>query len=208
MGKSRFEGMEVAVREQAKLSEASISEKVQIDRLQADLDSIDAETKQRIEEIKATPINKELLKAQAENELSANLKQNKRACDEVVMRAELDVKRAQQEADEAYAAAKLDIEESKAKIASIKESALERKERLDIDAKQSYEMVVSSIDNANKTLALRVQKETALGEKAKKEIAIKLQALKSRDKIVEEQKASWKQIYSDIVEISKQPPQE
>jgi hypothetical protein len=208
MGKSRFEGMETAIREQAKISEAGAFEKAQMDRLQAELDSIDAETKQRIEEIKAQPVNKELIRKQAENEFSASMKQNKRVCDEIILRAEQGIKEAEFEAETEYKQAKLEIEKQRANLANVKEKALEDKERLDIEAKQMQEMAISSIDNTSKTLELRIQKEQANAQKQKKEIEIKLRTLKSRDKIIEEQKASWQKFYEDVVEISKQPPTE
>lgn len=208
MGKSRFEAMESAVREQASISEASASEKAQMDRLQAELDSIDADVNQRIEEIKATPMDKELLKKQAENDLSSATKQNKRNCDELVQKAEQEIKQAQLNADKAYEQAKLDIERAKARLSSVKEAAAERKESLDVEAKQQYAMVMSSIDNTGKTLELRIQKEKVNGEKQKREISIKLQQLKSRDKIVEEKKALMRRFYDDVVAISKQPPAE
>ena len=208
MGKSRFEAMESAIREQASISEASASEKAQMDRLQAELDSIDADVNQRIEEIKATPMDKELLKKQAENELSSATKQNKRNCEELVRKAEQEIKQAQLNADKAYEQAKLDIERAKARLSSVKEAAAERKESLDVEAKQQYAMVMSSIDNTGKTLELRIQKEKVNGEKQKREISIKLQQLKSRDKIVEEKKALMRRFYDDVVAISKQPPAE
>ena len=208
MGKSRFEGMEVAIREQAKISEASVSDKVQIDRLQAELDGIDADTKQRIEEIKAQPVNKDLLRKQAENELSAALKQSKRNCDTIVLQAENEIKQAELDADVEYKQAKLDIETRKANLAGVKDAANEQKERLDVEAKQAFDTVIASIDNTAKTLELRIQKEKANGEKQKREIQIKLQALKSRNAIIDEQKQGWKRYYDDVVEISKQPPAE
>jgi hypothetical protein len=208
MGKSRFEAMESAIREQASISEASASEKAQMDRLQAELDSIDADVNQRIEEIKATPMDKELLKKQAENDLSSATKQNKCNCDELVQKAEQEIKQAQLNADKAYEQAKLDIERAKARLSSVKEAAAEKKESLDVEAKQQYAMVMSSIDNTGKTLELRIQKEKVNGEKQKREISIKLQQLKSRDKIVEEKKALMRRFYDDVVAISKQPPAE
>jgi hypothetical protein len=200
--------MESAIREQASISEASASEKAQMDRLQAELDSIDADVNQRIEEIKATPMDKELLKKQAENDLSSATKQNKRNCDELVQKAEQEIKQAQLNADKAYEQAKLDIERAKARLSSVKEAAAEKKESLDVEAKQQYAMVMSSIDNTGKTLELRIQKEKVNGEKQKREISIKLQQLKSRDKIVEEKKALMRRFYDDVVAISKQPPAE
>jgi hypothetical protein len=205
MGKSRFEGMETALRELDNVSRTNVEGKVRIDQFRAELENIDADTKQRIEEIKATPIDKELLRKQAENELSTRLKQNKRVCDSVVESAEQDIKQAEADAEQAYRQAKLDIERCKSNIALLKESAVEKKDRADIEAKQEHDKVLSSIDNTEKTLSLRVQKEEAAGKKRRQEIEIQLRSLEARDKIVEEQKRGWRKFYDDVVEISKQP---
>ena len=74
MGKSRFEGMEIAIREQSKIAEAGAEDKIKIQRLNNELESIDSDTEQAIEEIKSTPINKELLEKKAKNELDSTLK--------------------------------------------------------------------------------------------------------------------------------------
>lgn len=205
MGKSRFEGMEIAVREQQKISEANAGDKVDIETLEAELNDIDIDTQHRIAEIKATPIDKELLKRKAEMEMDFALKENDRICKTIILEAEQKIAQAELDADNEYKQAKLDIEKARGSLSNVKETAIERKKMLDMKAKEQFDTVLASIDNTEKTLSLQISKEEMNGEKRKKEIAIRLRALKARNKVVEDNRKIWEKLYNDTVEISKQP---
>ena len=205
MGKSRFEGMEIAVREQAKITEGGANDTVEIESLGAELKDIDAETETSIKEIKATPINKELLRKQAQNDIEFKKKENDRNYKTIVSENEARINQAELNSEQTYKQAKLDIQNAKVKLENMKETAKETNEIANLKATQEYNKIISSIDNTELTLSLQVDREKMNGEKRKKEIEIKLRGLKAKNKIAEEQKNGWKQFYNDTVEISKQP---
>jgi len=197
--------MEIAVREQQRISEANAGDKVEIETLEAELTDIDMETKQSIAEIKATPIDKELLKKQAKLAMDSRIKENDRECKTIILNAEQLILQAELDTESAYKQAKLGIDDARVNLINTKESALEKKEIADLQANQQYEKILSSIDNTEKTLTLQIEKEVMNGEKRKKEIEIRLRSLKARNTIIEESKRIWEKLYNDTVEISKQP---
>ena len=151
MGKSRFEGMEIAIREQAKIADLGANDKVRIETLEAQLADIDDDLKQQIEQIKATPIDKSLLRKQAETDRDNRLKRNELELKFRLNKAEMDIKQAEHDADEAYKQAKLDIEREKAELANLKEQVTAEKEKNDTLAKQEFDRTIASVDNTEKT---------------------------------------------------------
>ena len=208
MGKSRFEGMEIAVREQARITEDGADNKIEIETLQAELTEIDKETEHNIAEIKATPIDKVLLKVQAKTDMDNKIKQNEREYRTIILTEEQTIEQEEKDAKEEYEQAVLDIKNLRLSLANLKETAKEKKDIEDTKAKQEYDKVMASANNADVTLSLKIDREKMNGEKRKKEIDIKLRNLKARDNINNEKKKSWEQLYKDTVEISKLPPQQ
>jgi hypothetical protein len=208
MGMSRFEALKAAVEEQAKMTEAGASDKVLIETLEAELAEIDADTNRRINEIKATPINKDILKKGAETQRDSLLKANERDYKTIVMSAEQEIKQAELDADNTYKQAQLDIDKEKATLINIKERAQEKKDRDDIAVNEEYERIIASIGNVEKTIELKVQREVVAGDKRKQEIQIKLRGLKARDKVADSKRAIFTKFYNDVVDISKQKDSE
>lgn len=207
MGKSRFEGMEIAIREQAKIADLGANDKVRIETLEAQLNDIDDDLKQEVAQIKATPIDKSLLRKQAETDRDNRLKRNEMELKFRLNKAEMDIKQAEHDADEAYKQAKLDIDREKAELANLKELATAEKDKNDVLAKQEFDRTIASVDNTEKTIQLRIDKATSDSKKLKKDIEIQLRSLKAKNNVIEEQKKGWAQFYKDTVEISKQPVQ-
>ena len=203
MGKSRFEGMEIAVREQAKIVDGSVQQKVDVETLEAEKAVIDQEVEQEIKEIKSTPINKKTVKEQAETNKSNKLKAIERECNTTVMQAEQQIKQAQHNADQNYNQAKLNIEKAKEDLENLKQQAQEMGDSKRTQVIQGFETVLASIDNTDKTIELKVEKAKIDGKKRKREIEIKLRSLTAQVKIVEEKKNAWKTFYNDTVAISK-----
>jgi len=158
----------------------------------------------KIAVIKATPIDKELLKKQAINDRASRLKQNERAYVDSINKAEQNIKQAEHDCETAYNQAKLDIEKKKSLFKNIQDNAKEEMERQNILAEQEYETILASIDNTEKTMELKIKKEEVNGQKRRRDIEISLRALKARNNIIEEKKKGWKRFYEDTVEISKQ----
>lgn len=200
--------MEIAIREQAKIAEAGAGDKVRIETLEAELTDIDNDIKQSIAEIRATPIDKKLLRKQAESDRDNRLRQNDLQCKFRLNNAELAIKQAEYDAESEYKQAKLDIEKKRSELSNLKESVTATKEQQDIAAQQDYEKIIASVDNTEKTIELRINKVEIEGKKRKKDIEIQLRSLKARNNVVEEQKSGWKQFYKDTVEISMIPPKD
>jgi len=205
MGKSRFEGMETSVREQTKITENGADNKVQIEELEAELLDIDREVELTIKEIKSTPIDKELLKEQAKVDMENKLSQTEMECQNKVLELQNHINQSELDMENVYKQAKIDLEKMKMKIKKVEEEAKMERKAKDIRTKQEYDIIVSSVDNTDKTLQLKIEKATMSGDKRKKEIEIELRSLKARDKVNEEKKAVWVKLYDDTVEISKQP---
>jgi hypothetical protein len=205
MGKSRFEGMEIAIREQSKIAESGIQDKIQIDTLKMNIESIDNETLQKIEEIKNTPVNKDILKRQAQNDFNTHKTNNQREYDSLLQQATHNINQASLDAEQKYKQAQIDIANKKAQLEMLTATAKEQKEQLDLDAQQEFDVAMASIDNVEKTIQLRIQKVEMEAQKRKKEFELKLRALEAKNNIIEEQKDGWKRFYKDVVEISKQP---
>ena len=159
--------------------------------IEGSLKRIDEETEQRVEEIRATPIDTELIKSQAKSDYEATLNEIKRRTIERKNNAEAGVKNAEAQVDKIVQDASFEIE--KANEDSVK---------LEVEAKQKFDRTISSVGNAEKTLALEVKKARAAGNTKKKDNEIKLESIDAELEAQNEKIACIDALYNDLKEIS------
>ena len=219
MGKSRYEALETAIREQAKVSNSNIADKARIQSHEAQLLRIEKELEATIKRIEQSPIDKEALKAKADKDLAMTLQKSENTCQQAKSERakKLDLyhaettrqyKHATQVAQDAYEKAKdvaaatrdnnklLDLEEDRTK------------EERDIEAQYVHKTTITSINDGEKTRDLQIEKAKADSDLKAEKIKIELDALRLNADIVNEQKAAWQTFYKDIVDISKQQSSE
>jgi len=190
VGKSKYETMEEAIKHRVASLDANVADKVAQKQLESELARIDEETEQQIKEIEAAPVNKDLQLKQAEAELDSEKKANAREKTVAVQNAEYAIKQAE-----------LDVQRKKDTLAQIKEIATEREERDNLEAQQEYETILASIDNVDKTIALKVEKAKQMAKIRKKEIEIELDTIKAKNESQEEKQKCWKALYEDVKAI-------
>ena len=188
---SKYETMANAIQKKIDVLNLSVEDIVKQKQLEAELERIDEETNIRIEEIKNTPINKELVKKQAINERDASIKQAKRLTINTI-----------QENERKLEGGKKQLELMQCQFEQIKEQCKEQEEKEILKAENDYQKTISSVDNVEEVIKLNIAKEKAEANKRKKSIKIDLSNVKIRNEAQTDKLKSIETLYNDIKEIS------
>ena len=188
---SKYATLAEAMKEKVELLSLNTNNLVEKKKIEGALKRIDEETNQRIEEIKATPIDTDLIKTQAKADLDSALSQAEREAEQKKLQADSQIKNAESQLEQMKQAAKFD-----------KEKATEDAERKKLEAKQKYDRSVSSVGNQEKTLELEINKVRMGGEAKKKEYQIKLESIDAELGAQNEKIACVDALYNDLKEIS------
>lgn len=195
---SKYETLANTIKQKLELLGANADDIVKQKQLEAELQRIDKETEQRIEEIKATPIDTELIKQQAKAELENTIRENKRTktmkiakSEEVVTDCEAGIREGQEE----LRRLKRDLEMEKERFA-------EEEATSNLKAQQEYERTISSIGNSEKSMELKINREKQDGERRKSETKIRLDNIKAKNDAQKEKMDCIERLYKDIKEIS------
>lgn len=188
---SKYATLADAMREKVRMLSLGVNDSVRASEIEAELKRIDEETNQTIEEIKATPIDTDLVKKQAKADLDTAKRDNRRKASTEILTAEDEVKEAER---------MLDI--TKRNLELIKEKVVEIESNCNLKAQQEFDRTISSIGNIEQTLALKIQKVKQDGEKRKRNLNIELDSLKAKQNAHSGQIKCFDKLYDDIKEIS------
>jgi hypothetical protein len=188
---SKYETMANAIQKKIEVLNSSVEDVVKQKQLEAELERIDEETNIRIEEIKNTPINKELVKKQATNDRDATIKNAKRLTINTIQENERKLDNGRKQ---------LELMESQ--FEQIKEQCKEQEEKEILNAENEYAKTISSIDNVAEVIKINIAKEKAEANKRKKQIKIDLSNVKIRNEAQTDKLESIETLYNDIKEIS------
>jgi hypothetical protein len=201
MGQSKYETLQNATIQQVAAVDAGVEDSVEQKHLEAELAQIDEETEQQIKEIKATPVNKELLKKQAEAELESRRKANARDKAVAIQQAQHAIEQAELDKDLSVKQAELDIQRKKDTLEQIKEIASENEARKNLSAEQEYDRIVASVDDTEQTINLKIEKAKQQAKVRKREIEIELESIKAKNEAKSEKTKCWKNLYDDTLKL-------
>jgi len=188
---SKYATLAEAMKEKVDLLSLNTNNIIKKKVIEGSLKRIDEETEQRVEEIRATPIDTELIKSQAKSDYEATLNEIKREAIQRKTNADSGVKNAENQVAKIIQDAKFE-----------KEKADEEATRMEVEAKQKFDRTISSVGNAEKTLALEVKKARAAGDTKKKDNEIKLESIDAELEAQNEKIACIDALYNDLKEIS------
>ena len=167
-------------------------DKVRVKQLEAEISRIDKKVEQEINEIKNTPIDTALLKQQAEADYKAELSKNSLIYSRHVNEAEDNISDAERE-----------LERMKKVFEQVKAEAQMKCGKANLEAKQRLDRTMSNVGNSDRTIQLKVERVKQNGEALKSELQAKLDNLKAKTDVFDEELKLYDKCYHDIVEISK-----
>lgn len=206
---SKYQALVMTTDKKVSIKSKDLEDLRQESLLKSKIKRIDEETALKIEEINNTPIDNDLIKAQAKSDLDTTKREHKRATINIIHRAEDDIKdaelslsNAQKEAETLTKRAEHNVQIAKRNLELLKEESVEIEEAENLRARQLYEREIASIGNIEQTLKLRIQKAKMEGERKKQELQAELDSIlakkSAQDGIVKE----WDILYNDLKEIS------
>ena len=188
---SKYATLAEAMKEKVSILSLGVDDSVREKEIEAELKRIDEETKQLVAEVKATPIDADLIKKQSEADLESKRKENKRIASTEVIDTEDEVKEVERS-----------LEKAKSQLEFVKERSREIEQNENLKALQEHERIMSSIGNIEQTLALKVAKTTQEGEKRKRALNIERDNLKAKREAHNEKIECIDRLYTDLKEIS------
>lgn len=188
---SKYATLAEAMKEKVAILSLGVDDSVREKQIEAELKRIDEETNQAIEEIKATPIDAELIKTQADADLETAKREHKRQTSTDILSAEDDVKEAEHQ-----------LEIAKRSLTLVKERTAELEVNANLRAQQEHDRTLSSIGNIEQTLALKVAKAKQAGENRKRNLNIEFDNLKAKRDAHKEKLDCIDKLYNDLKEIS------
>jgi hypothetical protein len=203
---SKTATLRLATEKLAELKGGNVDGAIAQKKLENKIRAVDEDTDERVKEIKATPIDKEQIKAQSKSEYESKLKQNARdkvvaikqaeseieqakhnvtvtekSANAYIKEAELNLENAKKQAETMKQQAALTVKSRTDRLEQIKEIATEEEERRNLKAKQELDSELRSVENAEKAMQMRVDKAIAEGKKKKRELEEELDLLKIRN---------------------------
>jgi hypothetical protein len=188
---SKYATLAEAMKEKVDLLSLNTNNIIKKKVIEGSLKRIDEETAQKIEEIKATPIDTELIKSQAKSDYDTAISEIKRVTIQ-----------AKSNADAGVANAEAQVIQIKQRADFDKDIADENASKKEVNAKQKYDRVISSVGNSEVTLELEIKKATLAGETRKTEHKIKLESIDAELGAQNEKIACIDALYKDLKEIS------
>lgn len=206
----------------------NVKGKIAQQKLENQIKAIDAQTEERIKEIKLSPIDEDMQIKQAEADYQSQVSGHARArivtiqnAEAAIKQAELDVEEAKKEADAQLRAlevkmlqikttyekqirqAELTAQTKRDSLNQVKEIAKETEERNNLRVKQELQAVLNSVKDTEKAMQRRIDKEIAAGERKKLELQQELELLKIQNEEQGSGEKHWQKLYEDVVAISK-----